>query len=38
MMNDYELSPMPSFVQDEIGAWLVAFVLLLGLLVVPALV
>ncbi len=38
MMNDYELSPMPSLVQDEIGAWIVVLFLLLGLLMAPALV
>ena len=37
MMDDYELPRNPSFVRDEIGAWLVVFVLLLGLLVFPAL-
>ena len=37
MMDDYELPLTPSFVRDEIGAWLVVFVLLLGLLVLPAL-
>ena len=37
MMNDYELPRTPSFVGDEIGAWLVVTFLLLGLLVFPAL-
>ncbi len=37
-MNDYELPQMPSIVGDEIGAWLVVFVLLLGLVVLPVLV
>ena len=37
MMDDYELPQIPSFVGDEIGAWIVVIFLLLGLLVLPAL-